>query len=71
MSFGCVDVLTTPNLGGTHSEASELFRAGQTEGQKGRHFCLGFCECPLDVSMCELLNELFDFIEACIETQAF
>ena len=70
MSFGCVDVLTTPNLGGTHSEASELFRAGR-EGQKGRHFCLGLCKCPLDLLMCELLNELFDLTQACNETKAF
>ena len=58
--------LTTPNLGGTHSEASELFRAGK-EGQKGRHFFLG----PLDDLICELPNELFDLTQACNETQAF
>ena len=63
--------LTTPNLGGTHSEASELFRAGQTEGQKRRHFFLGLIECPLDDLICELPNELFDLTQACIETQAF
>ena len=62
--------LTTPNLGGTHSEASQLFRA-ETEGQKGRHFFLGLCECPLDVLMCELLKELFNLTQACNETQAF
>ena len=43
-------------------------RNGRTK--RGSIF-LGLCECPLDVLMCELLNELFDFIEACIETQAF